>query len=249
VHLINLDRSQDRLAEFRRINGHLTKIVRFPAVDGRALDIAEVVRSGLATEDILGERAYKPGAVGLALSHAALWDLAIGSDEAVTLCEDDAIFNRHFEPCAEAIIETLPDDWDIVVWGWNFDLFMSFEMLPGVSHSLVQFDQDRMRGATELFQNQLPSSRAFRLSWCFGTPGYTVSASGAQKLKDRLVPFRPMTLHCPGIERAYPFSAYFDVLGVDGALNSVYRELNAFACFPPLVVTKNEATASTIQTE
>ncbi len=40
----------------------------------------------------------------------------------------------------------------------------------------------------------------------------------------------------PGGERAAPHATHFRVLGVDGALNTVYRDLNAYVCFPPLVV-------------
>jgi glycosyl transferase, family 25 len=247
IHCINLDRSRERLAEFMRLNSHLSEIVRFPAVDGRAADIADIARQGLVTENILGEDAYNPGAVGLALTQAALWDLAVTSGEPVTLCEDDAIFNRHFEACAEEVIGTLPDDWDLVVWGWNFDLFMCFEALPGVSHILAQYDQHRMRGTTDLFQSLSLSPTTFRLLWCFGTPGYTVSPRGARKLKERLVPFRRLVLPFPDGWRSPPFGTFYNVLGIDGALNSVYRELNAFVCFPPLLVTKNEGVASTIQ--
>ena len=32
-------------------------------------------------------------------------------------------------------------------------------------------------------------------------------------------------------------------MSVDGALNTIYREINAFVSFPPLVITKNEDTS------
>jgi glycosyl transferase family 25 len=165
------------------------------------------------------------------------------SGEAITVCEDDAIFNAGFERSAAAVIETLPADWDIISWGWNFDLFMSFEMLPGVSSSLSQFEQERMRQGAEAFQAQTLAPKAFRLLWAFGTPCYSVSAKGAVVLRERLLPFRPMVIACPEGVRAPPGSMYYRVLSVDGALNSVYRHINAFVSFPPLVVTKNEGTS------
>jgi GR25 family glycosyltransferase involved in LPS biosynthesis len=245
IYYINLERCPDRQREFLRVNGHLLDLLRFPAIDGQRLDIATLVRCGLVTEDILEN--YNLGAVGCALSHTALWELAARGDEPLTLCEDDTIFNRHFEVCAEQVIQSLRDDWDIILWGWNFDLYLCFEMMPGVSYALAQFEQDRMRETTELFQSQIPSSRAFKLLWCFGTPGYTVSAKGARVLRDRLLPFRPMTAHFPDGERVSPGYADFSVFGVDLALNSIYRELNAFVCFPPLLVTRNEEMRSTVQ--
>jgi hypothetical protein len=40
-----------------------------------------------------------------------------------------------------------------------------------------------------------------------------------------------------------PGGLHYRVLSIDGALNSVYRDINAFVSFPPLVVTKNEDTS------
>jgi hypothetical protein len=36
-------------------------------------------------------------------------------------------------------------------------------------------------------------------------------------------------------------------VGIDAALNSLYRQINAYVCFPPLVISKNERLKSTIQ--
>jgi glycosyl transferase family 25 len=247
VHVINLDRSPDRLAEFTAANGHLTELTRFPAIDGRSLDIPWLVRNGIVTEDI-GTH-YNVGAVGAALSHAALWERAIEQQQATTICEDDAILKKDFDRHAADVMQTLPPDWDFILWGFNFDLFLIFEMLPGVSHCLAQFEQDRMRASTAIFQEQKLIPHAFRLIWAFGIPCYTVSPAGAGALRSRLVPFRPLTLPCPEGMRAAPYMPYYRVLGVDGALNSVYRDLNAYLCFPPLAISKNEPAKSTIQTD
>ncbi len=52
VYYINLDRSPDRRDEFLRVNLHLTEAVRCPAVDGRTVDMADIVRRGLVSADI-----------------------------------------------------------------------------------------------------------------------------------------------------------------------------------------------------
>ena len=244
VYFINLDRSSDRRDEFLRVNRHLTEAVRCPAVDGRSVDMASIIGRGLVSADIL--TAYNPGALGGALSHGALWALAARGDEPLTCCEDDAIFHRDFEARGKEVLHSLPDGWDFILWGWNFDLYLMFEMLPGVSYALAQFEQDRMRQATDRFQNQAVSPRAFKLLWGFGIPCYTVSPKGARTLLDRLLPFRPMTISVAGGERAAPHTAHFKVLAADGALNSVYRDINAYVCFPPLVVSKNVLASSTI---
>ena len=239
VHYINLERSADRLAEFKNVNSHLRDLVRFPAVEGQRVDIAAMANQGIVSEDILSS--YPVGALGGALSHLALWDLTIASGQDFTICEDDAVFNKQFEVHAEQVIRTLPAGWDLVLWGWNFDSVLSVDVLPGVAKSHVLFEQISLD--TIAFRNLLLSPRAFKLNWAWGIPCYTISPTGAQTLKRMLLPLRPMSIPRPdgSLERK------FLVTGIDGAMNGLYRQISAFAAFPPLVLTKNELTRSTIQ--
>jgi tetratricopeptide (TPR) repeat protein len=241
VHFINLDRSKDRLAEFEHINSHLTEPIRYPAVDGQTLDIASLAARGLVTEDIL--KNYVISSVGHAISNLALWDIAIQTGKQVTICEDDAIFNQQFEFHAEQLINILPPNWDLVVWGWNFDSIFYFEMLPGIVKCQAWFDQGRMILNTTAFQHEHLSPGVFKLLWAWGTPCYTVSPKGARTLKSKLLPFRPMSTFRPDGRPGPPIV----VVGIDGALNDLYRHIDSFACFPPLAITKNERTRSTIQ--
>ncbi len=45
IQLINLDRSPERLQQFTAVNGHLTNVERFPAIDGGRQDIAALTRN------------------------------------------------------------------------------------------------------------------------------------------------------------------------------------------------------------
>ena len=105
VHVINLDRSADRLAEFMAANGHLKELSRFPAIDGSALDVPELVRAGTIREEILVQdpavpkdlhAKYTRGALGPALSHIALWGKAIAGARPLTICEDDVVFHSQY---------------------------------------------------------------------------------------------------------------------------------------------------------
>src|SRR5262249_35848981 len=96
---------------------------------------------------------------------------------------------------------------------------------------------------TRSFQDERISPRLFKLLWAFGIPSYTISPKGACSLKSNLLPLRPVTLPHP--DRSDPNQ--FLPMGFDMTLNSIYRHLNAFVCFPPLVITKNEIAKSTIQ--
>lgn len=245
VHVINLDRDKDRLAEFAATNAHLSDIIRFPAIDGQQVDIQEMARRGLVSDDIL--TSYSVGAVGAAMSHVSLWEYAASSGNTLTVAEDDAIFNSRFEYYAADVIKDLPSAWDFVLWGWNFDLFLSFEMLPGVSTCLAQFDQENMRTAIASYQTGSIAPKAFKLIWAFGIPCYTVSANGARALIDKCLPLRRFTASFPPAARTPLRASHFRNVGVDSAMNNVWPELNAHVCFPPLVVTKNDASKSTVQ--
>src|SRR3954465_5151337 len=107
IHLINLDRTPERLAEFTTLNRHLGDVMRLPAVDGQLVDRAPLVERGVIEPGL----AYTDGALGNSLSHFALWDRATGDGEPLTLIEDDRITNRRFETDAEELLGKLPPDW------------------------------------------------------------------------------------------------------------------------------------------
>ncbi len=244
VNLINLDRSADRLAEFAAHNAHLGQVVRFSAVDGRTLDLAALARAGLVAPDILDT--YSLGAVGCAMSHIALWKRAVAHGQALTIAEDDAIFHGQFRRHAAAVMANLPPAWDIILWGWNFDLFVSIEMFPGVSPCLAQFEQITSEAGVQAFQQQELVPHPLKVRWAFGTPCYSISPDGARAVMGKCLPLRPLVLSFPEGLRAAPHLPYFKAVGIDVTLNAVYRELRAFICFPPLVVTRNDISRSTI---
>lgn len=247
VNVINLERSPDRLAEFRSANTHLESVVRFPGVDGKTLDIAELERQGILGSDLVSPDFYTIGAVGAAMSHIALWDQAVRTHQITTVAEDDAVFHAAFDKQAGEIIRSLPSDWDFILWGWNFDLFLSFEMLPGISLSLSQFEQDRLRANIGSFQLLDIAPHAFRLVWSFGIPCYTVSPKGAAAMKRNCLPLQRSIAHFPPAQRSSLRAEHFRNVGIDSAMNNAYGSLQAYVCFPPLVVTKNDGATSTIQ--
>lgn len=241
IHLINLDRSTDRLAEFRRRNAHLPDVERFTAVDGKAQDAASLVARGLFEPGV--PEVYGPGAVGAALSHLALWTKAVEHNETLTVCEDDAVFNHAFVATAERVIAALPSDWDFILWGWNFDAHLLFELIPGVSPCLCRFDEAQMRAGVGAFQSGAIAAQSFKLLRALGIPCYSISAKGARALKARCVPSTRIKVHFPGLERHLPN------FGIDIMMNHAFPEIKAFVGFPPLVITPNELKRSTIQSD
>jgi GR25 family glycosyltransferase involved in LPS biosynthesis len=238
IYLINLDRSTDRLTQFQSLNGNIMPLIsRFSAVEGKNVQRATYIERGIITADL----SYSDGTLGNALSHLALWDIAILNERPVTICEDDAIFNTHFGESSKCLLAELPPDWHIVLWGWNFSSILWFHMLPNVLSSISHFDQQMMRTGISGFQTAMFQPSAFKLIQTFGTVCYSVSPEGARLLRQFCLPIRNMNIPIPPLQRVVPNQA-LDVL-----LNSFYRRLNSFVSFPPLVVTKNERRNSTVR--
>ena len=237
LHVINLDRSTERLQEFRRDNAHLPEIKRRSAIDGSTVDRRQLVEAKVISDDL----PYTNGAIGNALSHISFWKLAKGADVPITICEDDAILHGEFLDLAPRLIASAPADWDLIMWGWNFDSVLMFDLMPGVSSCLAAFDQEQLRSAVRAYQKQSLSPRLFRLFRSFGVICYTVSRAGANKLLRRCLPIRAMAVSIPGV------SAKLPNFGIDIMMSSVYPDINAYVAFPPLAVTRNDHASSTVQ--
>jgi GR25 family glycosyltransferase involved in LPS biosynthesis len=236
--LINLDRSADRLAEFVRINGQLGPVTRYAAVDGRALDLDELAAQRLIDPAVMPS--YTRGALGAAISHLGLWAKAVEEARAITVCEDDAILHGNFAALADGLLAALPSDWDVVLWGWNFDSYLLFDLLPGVSTCLAAFNQETMRAGVGAFQSHAAAPRLYRVLRAFGTPCYSISPKGAAILRRHCIPLRPMPVWFDGLNREVPNT------GLDIMMNDAYPAIQAYVSFPPLCITKNRHDISTI---
>lgn len=238
IHLINLDRSPRRLDTFEAVNSHIMPSVeRFSAIDGAHVERAPLVERGIITADL----PYNDGSLGNALSHIALWDMAIEQDRSLTICEDDAIFNRSFSEASETVLRELPSDWHVILWGWNFDSLLWFSLIPGVSDCTSRFDQGSLQNGIDTYQSASVRPRPFKLFQAFGTVCYSVSSTGARLLRQYCLPLRNNVVYAPGLK------AFVLNYGIDVTLNGAYGYLNSFVSFPPLVVTRNDRKLSTIQ--
>ena len=93
----------------------------------------------------------------------------------------------------------------------------------------------------DAFQSASLMPQPFRLFNAFGIVGYSVSPMGAEAMKQHCLPIRNMDVFIPGLGRAVPNR------GLDIMLNDVYPRVNAYVSFPPLVITRNFHSNSTVQ--
>jgi len=237
-YVISLDRTPERYSTFRRANSAHGYIERFPAVDGRHLNLAELGRQGLADMTLT----YTKGAIGNALTHRALWQRAVEDNEAITVFEDDAYLHDQFASASERLLSQLPPNWDIVLWGWNFDSGLIAAPEPRLAVCLMRFNQAEMREHKSGYLRGKPHSVLLRLHACFGTVSYSISPSGARKFLQRCFPLHQFVLSIPD------FGINLQSGGLDAELCRHYQSTESRVCFPPLVVTDNDSGNSTVQT-
>jgi glycosyl transferase, family 25 len=236
--VINLGRQPERYDNFLRVNA-ATKIAfeRFEASDGASLSREDVV----GTKLVAPGAQFTPGAVGCAASHFRIWRQTVEAETPALVFEDDAILRNDIRERLDVLLPALTN-WDYFALGYNTDVVLDLEWAPGMRAMMTFQPKYPKDEYAAVFQVSTAQVAAIRLNNCFGTPGYMVSPAGARKL---------LQLCFPLDNRSYPLpalNATARVVGIDAMLNAVYASIRAFACFAPLVVSKNEQAASSVQT-
>lgn len=237
VYVISLDRSAERFSSFLERNSHLSDITRARAVDGAGLDRNDLVARGVLSPDL----DYTHAALGCAMSHACVWQIASGMAAPLTVAEDDAVFRRDFPAAEQGLIAALPRDWDLVLWGWNFNSVLCVDLLPGVSPCVLVGDQIRLRENIGRFQASNVPATPFRLLRAHGSAAYSISPAGAKKLLRLCLPIRPDDVAFPVVNKLTRND------GIDMMMSLAYPQMQAFVSLPPLVATENRPETSTVQ--
>jgi GR25 family glycosyltransferase involved in LPS biosynthesis len=234
---INLASRPDRNDEFLRRNAGVADFRRTDAVVGATLRADDLIRGGAIAEPLT---AFTPGALGNALSHKALWERCAAGDAVLTVAEDDAAFNRHFPAKAPRVLAELPPDWDVILWGWNFDSVLHVRILAGIKEAVAYFDARPLGPRVAEFQAADYPVQPLPLVNAFGIVSYSVSPTGARRLLTACFPLRNEAIPIPGLNRQLLN------ISLDATMNKHYRALRAFACFPPLVWTENDKSTSDV---
>ncbi len=225
IYVINLDASVDRFAKFQERNSHLDGVLQFSGVDGRLVNRQKLIADGIITNDL----PYSAGSLGCSLSHISLWQKSITENRDITIFEDDGICVRRFREKAQAVVTKIKGHWDIIIWGYDYTpkfVWVDF----GFSKAKLEFYDRRWADGESEFQAANFSSIPIKLTHSFGLFGYSVSPKGARMLLEYCLPLRKRVIPFPGT------GVVINDICVDCTMCGVYPSMEAFACFPPLVL-------------
>jgi GR25 family glycosyltransferase involved in LPS biosynthesis len=116
IYYINLESSLERKKNIL-LQAKKEKLIleRFPAINGKILDINKLYKNKLFTKFIFTS---KRGMIGCTLSHINLWKkIAKSYDENILILEDDVIFVKNFKNKFISYMKQVPENWDIIYLG------------------------------------------------------------------------------------------------------------------------------------
>ena len=140
--------------------GHGINTRIFPAVDGSALDVAQLQRQGIYDDALAHQkfsRSLSQNEIACALSHLNIHRKMVDENIAMAMVlEDDALFGPEIVKRVSGALSEAPPDWDILQLSHNCDEHV------GLTENLVRF----------------PSNRRMPV----GSAGYLIRKTGAEKM-------------------------------------------------------------------
>lgn len=228
IFVISLERSKDRRDIFDHYNSKYIKYTYHNAVDGKTLAIDQLDPSIFKKDS----KNYSNGAIGCALSHLQLWDKCIELDKPIIIMEDDAIVSRDFNKHVNNLMNNLvPKKWDIIQLNYNFDSVLSYNNTNFETCNCV-FNKTKVtkNDISNFVQSKITTTIA-KLNHCFGTSAYIISPSGAKLLKEKCFPLDNRIIN------NIPFLKSLMCFTIDCMMNSVYKDISAYVCLIPFVIT------------
>jgi len=227
IFVISLEKSKERRCDFDYNNSKYIKYKYFNAIDGKTLSV-----------DKLDERIFKKnstnysnGAIGCALSHLQLWDKCIEINKPIIILEDDAVVNKDFNKHINNLLNNLlPKKWDIVQLNYNMDSILSYKNTNYETCSCVFNKTKVTKTIISNFVNSKINTTIAKLNYCFGTSAYLIHPDGAKMLKSACFPLDNRIINLPFLNNLTCFT-------IDCMMNSVYKDISAYVCVVPFVIT------------
>lgn len=236
LRVINLNSTPERFAQIEAWNPGFP-FERVSAVVGKDLDRAQCVREGIITED----NTYPMGTLGCALSHITLWRECAAGTAPFHIAEDDLILRKDFLEVANAKLSALAD-WDIVLWMHNFDWPLKVQAAPGLGSFVMQYDFIRAVAEGDAFREDRVEPVLMPLLSAAAMGCYSISPRGAARMLADCLPIGRADAEYvvqPGVT--------WENTALDVEMNRHYRNWKAFVSVPPLAISPNDQSASTIR--
>lgn len=243
-NLINLEKEKERLVEFLNKNNISNLNLNiFKAITENDFKKEELVENSLITNDNI----YNNPALGCLLSHLTLWNRCIDSNENFTIFEDDSIINDNFYEIINEKIKKVVD-FDIIFWGCNIDWPIELQINDNFPKSTIIHDRHMPYKLNKKEKNldfTLFKIHSFSGSFC-----YTISPSGAKKIKEMLLPINSNPTKITNFSSVYNgecFTGNWKNSGLDVSISEIISKTNSFLCLPFCAVSKNDHATSSIQ--
>jgi glycosyl transferase, family 25 len=230
---ITLEPKGQRYLEFKSNNKHLA-IAPFTALRGTDIPKEEVIRQGIATEELVTTPLLTPGAVGCAASHRAIWARCSNGNKGFLVLEDDCYTHPNINDFIEKNIERLMSA-DICLFGINTDSILKRTSQSNLT-TLSLFEPKNptprwIRAA--LSKTDIRNVEIHKLEKAFGCCAYFVSPKGAHRLDTQIFPLSLKTTNIPLITDKMP------LISIDRSGCSIYSQMDALICEPFLAYTPN----------
>ena len=165
AYYINLKRRPDKnkntLVELDKSNLLKNKMKKFEAIDGKDIDLTNYLAPGISARLLEKRRGW----IGCALSHMKLWQKCVDINKPILIFEDDNVIKKevYYDKHLKTIINNFPNDFDIIYL---------------VTDNIVNY-----RPYNDLFVKAKSNNSILS--------AYFISPSGAQKLLDSIMPYKP----------------------------------------------------------
>lgn len=246
IYVINLSRHTERLELFKKNNAFLNEYLTvFTAYDGNRLARRQLIFDGLITE----KNIYKARALGILKSHTELWKIAAQSEHGITIVEDDVIVHPNFVTECKKLLEHR-EPYDIIAWGYNLDWPIRLQTAKGLPSSLISYlvqvgQSDHFRNTAQIgsygdkinkktYLSQSITPQFIPTKMFAGTPCYSITPQGAQRLLDQF-PIDNYNIQFYGA-----ISAENNEIGIDITLEHLYKDMNIVLAAPFLAYSNNE---------
>jgi GR25 family glycosyltransferase involved in LPS biosynthesis len=219
---------------------------RHPFLDFEWFDA--VTPEDFSTDDLLKQNLiksplnWKLTSIANALSHRALWEKSIVSNQNLMILEDDSVIVGDFFMTLTPLLEEIGDDFDIFLLGFNWDQFLYLEMFPDKSGLVkIKFNQPELQKEINNIGHKTVRGHAYKLRSAFGNCGYIISPKGAALMIQSIFPLEERLVKLDDVD--YEFYAQ----SKDALMCTLYGESESYVAFPPLVYVANNHNESLIQ--